>query len=222
MDLITLPGVFRPISDSRLLADVVREEDVRPGARSLDLCTGSGIVALAAAQAGFAATAVDVSRRAIATTALNAWRHSHEVEVRRGHLFEPVAGRTFDLISANPPYVPSPSDRLPSVGRSRAWAAGRDGRRVIEQICAGARAHLVPGGVLLMVHSDLCDEEATIAQLERAGLHRAQVIERARGPIGPLMREQQQLGTIPPGVEEEDVVVIRAVAPRPPANQAGA
>jgi release factor glutamine methyltransferase len=48
--LVTLPGVFRPISDSRLLAAVLREH-VAPGATVLDLCTGSGALAVCAARA---------------------------------------------------------------------------------------------------------------------------------------------------------------------------
>ncbi|MCU1370994.1 MAG: methylase [Ilumatobacteraceae bacterium] len=213
MDLITLPGVFRPISDSQMLADAVGREPIRPGSRSLDLCTGSGIVAIAAAQAGCDATAVDVSRRALATTALNARRNGQRVHVRRGHLFEPVADRRFHLITSNPPYVPSPTDDLPRHGRSRAWVAGRDGRTVIDEICAEAAAHLLPGGVVMVVHSSLCDEEATIARLRASGLVDACVTERDRGPLGPLMREQQALGTIPSDVDEEDVVIIRATAP---------
>lgn len=214
MDLLTLPGVFRPISDSRMLADAAAREHPAAGRRSLDLCTGSGIVAIAAAQAGFRATAVDVSRRALATTWINARRNATTVAVRRGRLFDPVAGERFDLVTSNPPYVPAPSDDLPDRGPSRAWVAGRDGRAVIDAICDDVRRHLAPGGVLLLVHSDLCDDLATIDRLDRAGLRDVEVSERHRGPLGPLMSEQQRLGTIPPDVDEEDVVIIRAVAPR--------
>ena len=49
--LVTLPGVFRPISDSRFLADVLREQTLPTAGRALDLCTGSGILAITAAAA---------------------------------------------------------------------------------------------------------------------------------------------------------------------------
>lgn len=213
MDLVTLPGVFRPISDSWQLVEALRREDLGPGRRVLDLCTGSGVAALAAAGSAASVTAVDVSRRAVATVKLNAWRLGRRVQVRRAHLFEGLDGQRFDLIVSNPPYVPAPRDELPTRGPSRAWAAGRDGRVVLDEICDQAPAHLLPGGAILLVHSSIIGEDATLERLEAAGLRKATVIERHRGPLGPLMREQQRLGTIPADIQEEDVVIIRAVAP---------
>ena len=210
MQLLTPPGVFRPISDSWLLADAVaREVDGRPVA-VLDVCTGSGVVAVAAAEAGGEVTAVDVSRPALATTWWNARRRGRRVRVRRGRTFEPVSGERFDVITSNPPYVPS-DDELPRRGLSRAWAAGEDGRRILDDLCDRASAHLRPGGVLLVVNSSLIDEQATVDRLVAAGLE-AEVVERHRGPLGPLMREQQAAGRIPADVDEEDVVIVRAVA----------
>jgi release factor glutamine methyltransferase len=212
MDLLTPPGVFRPISDSWFLADVLADR-VGPGSTVLDLCTGSGVLAVAAASRGASVTAVDVSRRAALTTWLNARRNGTRVRARRGRSYQPVAGRRFDLIVSNPPYVPAPEDDVPRSGLRRAWAAGRDGRLVLDEICDGAPDHLRPGGAILLVHSSLIGEDATIDRLTRAGLADARVIARDRGPLGPLMREQQRLGTVPAEVDEEDVVVIEAVAP---------
>ena len=70
MRLVVLPGVFRPLSDSRLLAACARQA-VRPGDRVLDLCTGSGLVAVSAALNDARVTAVDVSRRAAVNARLN-------------------------------------------------------------------------------------------------------------------------------------------------------
>jgi release factor glutamine methyltransferase len=215
VQLLTLPGVFAPISDSWLLADAVADEPIGPGSTVLELCTGSGVVALAAARTGAHVTATDVSRRAVLTAWCNARRHGQRIRVRRGRSFEPVRGERFDLIVANPPYVPSPERTLPSSGRSRAWAAGQDGRVVLDRLCDEAPAHLRPGGAVLLVHSDLIGEDATVERLRRAGLTHVEVVRRERGPLGPLMRAQQAAGTIPPGIDHEDVVVIRAAAPRP-------
>ena len=157
-------------------------------------------------------TAVDVSLRSVLTVRLNARRHRVRIRAVRGVLFEPVHGQRFDCIVSNPPYVPSPDDVLPRRGASRAWAAGRDGRKVLDQICDDAPRHLRPGGTLLLVHSSLIDEDATVARLQRAGLAEASVVERHRGALGPLMREQQRLGTVPATITGEDVVIIRGVA----------
>jgi release factor glutamine methyltransferase len=212
MDLLTPPGVFRPISDSWLLAEAARAQRLGPGRSVLDLCTGTGVVALAAAETGAQVTAVDVSRLALVTAWLNGRRRKTPIRVRHGRTFEPVGGERFDLIVSNPPYVPSAEDDLPQRGLSRAWAAGRDGRRVLDEICDQAPDHLRAGGTILLVHSSLIGDEATVLRLRAAGLHDAEVIERHRGPLGPLMRAQREAGTIPADAEVEDVVIIRARA----------
>jgi release factor glutamine methyltransferase len=205
--IVTLPGVFSPISDSWMLADALRRETLPPGARVLDVCTGSGLLAVTAALRGADATAVDVSRRAVLTARLNARLNGVHVRGVRGDLLDAVRGERFDCIVSNPPYVPSP--RRAGRGASRAWEAGRDGRVLLDRICEDAPAHLRDGGVLLVVHSSLIGERETCERLRAGGLA-AEVIERRRGPIGPLMREQVQRGLLPAGTREEDVVIIRA------------
>ena len=216
--LVTLPGVFRPISDSRFLADVLREQTFPPRASALDLCTGSGILALTAAQRGArSVTAIDVSHRAVATVKLNARRNRlKNVRAIRGDLYEPVAGQRFDAIVSNPPYVPSEDDELPTSGPERAWDAGRDGRLVLDRIIAGADEHLRPGGFILLTHSSLLGIDRTIADLEDAGLE-AECVARRRGPLGPLMSARvhtlEAQGLIAPGQRHEDVVIIRGRKP---------
>jgi release factor glutamine methyltransferase len=182
---------------------------------ALELCTGSGAVALEMAAAGAGVTAIDVSRRSVATVRLNAVLRGLRVRALRGSLFAPVAGETFDLIATNPPYVPAPTDDLPEHGARRAWDAGRDGRALIDPICDGAAAHLKPGGSILIVHSSLCGTDATLTRLRAAGLN-AEVVARHRGPLGPLMLARvEQLeagGALQPGEREEDLVVIRGRA----------
>ncbi len=213
MRLVVLPGVFRPISDTWLLAEALDREPLPPGARVLDLCSGSGALAVRAALAGRRdVTAVDVSRRAAAAIRLNAALNGVRVHARRGDLLTAVAGERFDAIVSNPPYVPAPSDTPPTRGPARAWDAGRDGRALLDRICAAAPAHLEPGGVMLLVHSSLLGVEPTLDALRAGGLE-ASVAAREAGPLGPLMNGRRALledcGLLRRGAREEVVVVVR-------------
>lgn len=215
--IFTLPGVFQPRSDTWLLAEMLREQTLPPRASVLDLCTGSGALAVCAALRGARdVTAVDVSRRAVWTARLNARRNGVSVRALRGDLFEPVAGRRFDAIVSNPPYVPAWTDELPSRGARRAWDAGADGRALLDRVCARAPEHLRPGGFLLLVQSSVCDAERTLSQLREGGLD-AEVVARRRGPLGPLLTARvaalEERGLLAPGRREEDVVVIRGRRP---------
>ncbi len=207
-----MPGVFRPISDSRLLADCLRRE-LSPGARVADICTGSGVLAVTAALHGAGAvSATDCSRRAVWSARLNARLNGVVVGAVRGDLLKPVGGRQFDLIVSNPPYVPAENDDLPSHGAARAWDAGRNGRALIDRLCDEAPAHLRPGGTLLLVHSSVCDERSTLERLQSRGLE-TEVMARRRGAFGPILAARapalQERDLLPPG-EVEEIVVIRA------------
>ena len=227
MRIITLPGVFQPHSDARLLAAAMRERGLAVGARVLELFAGSGATAVAAAREGAReVTVVDVSRRALATCRLNARRNGVRLRTRRGDLFAPVAGERFDLILANPPYVPSGTDALPRSGAARAWEGGGDGRALLDRLCDEAPAHLAPGGTLLLVQSSICGERQTLERLAAGGLY-AERVAAVRGPLGPLMRERAELletrGLLAPGEREEELVVLagqaKRVAVRPQAER---
>jgi release factor glutamine methyltransferase len=215
MRLVTLPGVFHPRPDSWMLARHLAAR-VTPGASVLDLCTGSGVLAAAAVWAGAGAvTAVDVSRPAVLSARINGRLNGGRVRALRGSLFEPVAGERFDAIVSNPPYLPAEDDALPAGGPERAWDGGTDGRVLLDRICTQAPEHLNPGGFVLLVHSSIIDVDRTAELLRHGGL-RVDVIERRRGPLGPLLTARAPLlearGFLEPGVREEDVLVVRAVA----------
>ncbi|MBB5084085.1 methyltransferase, partial [Nonomuraea endophytica] len=113
MFLLRPPGVYRPQGDTDLLAAALAADVLPAGARVLDLCTGTGMLALCAARGGLArVTAVDLSWRAVLAARVNAMVRGLRVRVRRGSLFAPIGREMFDLIVANPPYVIGPS-RLP-------------------------------------------------------------------------------------------------------------
>ena len=209
--LLKIPGVYGPCRDSELIAAAI-PGCIRRGDRVLDLFTGSGYLAGIAARWGAGEVwAVDVSRRAVASATLNARLNRTRVHARRGSLFAPVAGRRFDLITANPPYVPQISDASVT-GPARAWEAGPDGRRLLDPLLAGLPDHLRPGGRILIVHSDLCGVERTLELLDEAGIE-AEVATSERAPLGPITapraEELERLGLLERGVRSEATVVIR-------------
>ncbi|NUP22626.1 MAG: methyltransferase [Streptomyces sp.] len=210
------PGVYAPQTDTRLLERAMRREGVTAGTDVLDLGTGSGVLAVAAARLGGRVTAVDISWRAIAAAWLNALLNGQTVRVRHGDLTAAVPGRRFDLVISNPPYVPAPAlGPLPPKGLARAWDAGTDGRLLIDRICDTAPTFLRPTGTLLMVHSHLCGVGATLTRLEEVGL-RAEVVDRGCLPFGRVLRSRlawlREQGLSADGTTEE-LVVVRAERP---------
>jgi ribosomal protein L3 glutamine methyltransferase len=123
----------------------------------LDLCTGSGCLAVLAARAfpQAAIDAVDISRDALEVAARNIADYDLEdcVSLHRGDLFKPLAGRRYDLIISNPPYVDAQGmAELPRECRAEpkiAFDGGADGLDIVRRILNGAGQHLTPQGGLL-------------------------------------------------------------------------
>jgi release factor glutamine methyltransferase len=209
--VLRLPGVYRPQADTWLLAEAVRQAAIPRGASALDVGSGAGVLSMTVAGAGAAEVlAVDVSRRAVMTTWVNATVRGLPVRVCRGDALEVAAGRRFDVIVANPPYVPS--RRLPNRGRVRAWDGGADGRAMLDRVIAMAPLLLMPRGVILLVHSGLCGVDRTLDQLRGGGL-KAGVVARQTEPFGPVMRGRTKFlassGLIEASQRHEELVVIR-------------
>ncbi|MDT0398342.1 MULTISPECIES: HemK2/MTQ2 family protein methyltransferase [Streptomyces] len=208
--------MYAPQEDTELLAGALSDEPVPPGAHVLDVGTGSGALAVEAARRGCRVTAVDVSRRAVCAARVNALRAGVPVRVRRGNLFAPVRGESYDLILANPPYVPAPGRGTPPRGAARAWDAGGDGRLVLDRICKEAPALLRTGGVLLLVQSALSGPGPTVGRLREAGM-KAAVIRRRHIAFGPVVRGREgwlrERGLLTAADDKEELVVIRAELP---------
>lgn len=122
----------------------------------LDMCTGSGCLAILMAQVfpNAAVTAVDLSEDALDVARINLADYGLEdrIELVRSDVFDGLAGRRFDLILSNPPYVTAEAmDALPPEYLHEphmALAAGDDGLDVVRRLLAQAAAHLNPGGIL--------------------------------------------------------------------------
>ncbi len=114
-----------------------------PVGRYLELCSGTGIAALLGAAAGAEAVwAVDITARATAFADFNARLNGRpQVTALEGDLWAPVAGLTFDMVAAHPPYVPAARPEL--IYRD----GGADGEQVTRAVLAGLPRHLAPGGV---------------------------------------------------------------------------
>jgi len=130
-------------TDSRWLARTTMR---RPMGSTLDLCTGSGVHALLASSHSQRVVAVDINPRATRCTHFNAQVSGvTNIEVAVGDLFEPVGGECFDLITANPPFVPSPVNSL------RYRDGGHSGEDVLRRIVVGLPHHLAPVGIAQIV-----------------------------------------------------------------------
>jgi ribosomal protein L3 glutamine methyltransferase len=124
--------------------------------RVLDLCTGSGCLAILAAHAfeNAEVDAADISPGALEVARRNVadYRMEDRVHLIESDLFAQLAGRKYDLIISNPPYVNAASvETLPPEYRhepSLALGSGQDGLDATRRILAQAAQHLEPGGIL--------------------------------------------------------------------------
>ncbi len=179
-ELAVGPGVFipRPETES-LLAWALEAIRNRPVPVVVDLCAGSGAIALAisAARSDARVVAVERSPAALAYARRNITAHlargGTSVELRGGdvtdqRLLTDLDG-TVDLVTANPPYVPAGTPVEPEVSQhdpAEAVFGGADGLELIRPLISVAAGLLRPGGVLAMEHDDSHGE--TVPALLRA------------------------------------------------------
>ena len=157
-DLQVDDRVLIPRPETELLAErAISALQCRPAPAALDMCCGSGCLAvsLALGVPGATVHAADLSEGALAVTALNAQRLGAKVTLHQGDLFGSLpAGMQFDVIVSNPPYIPA-ADCLclqEEVRREPMLAldGGADGYDFYRRITKDAPRFLKDGGVLLL------------------------------------------------------------------------
>ena len=162
------PATLIPRPDTETLVDwalaLLADLPGEPGV--VDLGTGSGAIALAikAARPRAQVTAIDFSTDALAVARSNGERLALDIDWRHGSWFEPLAGRRFDLIVSNPPYIAGDDPHLPALRHEplSALTPGGDGLADLRTLIAGAPQHLAPGGWLLLEHG--WDQADAVAQ----------------------------------------------------------
>lgn len=159
--------VYEPADDTFLLARCVAEA-AKPGMRWLDVGTGTGVVAMAAARAGAQVVATDANPIAADLALRNARENDVDVACVVADLMAGVAG-PFDGVSFNPPYLPTGPDDKVQGPLNLAFDGGPSGNdvvlRLVEQIRAAAR----PPTLVLVVHSTLSDPHPMQQAMADAG-----------------------------------------------------
>lgn len=172
----TVPAVvpaLRPSEYTSALIHALRVEaaGVR-GASVLEIGCGSGVVLAALGAMGAASLCgVDIEQDAIAasTRLLHECGHGATLELHRGDMWQPVAGRRFDLIVANLPHFPM--EPVEFAGRLRTWSAGgADGRHLLDPFLVGLAEHLAPGGRAVITHNAFDDLARSRKLVMRSGL----------------------------------------------------
>jgi release factor glutamine methyltransferase len=170
--------VYEPAEDTFLIAENMRvtEDDA-----VLDMGTGCGILAVLAAEKAKSVLAVDVNPYALQCASRNAETNGvkERIEFRRGDLFQPIKqNEHFSLILFNAPYLPSEPDEEKSwIGK--AWAGGRNGRKILDRFVMDAPKFLAAGGRIQLVQSSLSDVNRTIEMFGELDL-RAMVVAQVK------------------------------------------
>jgi methylase of polypeptide subunit release factors len=176
-------NVYAPKPASLLLADEAIKV-IRPGARVLDACTGSGVVGITiASQVPHAhVTVSDINEAALAAARRNASVNGVDIEVVFSSLYDAFPDDAFDFITVHPPAVPYPDDADwgLSAGMRVATNGGSDGSTLVVRSIAEAKPHLRKGGRLLLLLPHWSNVPAARHELKK---HYRSVTELARKQV---------------------------------------
>ncbi len=169
LQLTVTPAVLVPRPETELLVERALALCPGPSCRVVDLGTGSGAIALALAseRPHWQVTATDASAEALAIARMNAQSlRLGRVQFLLGNWLDPLAGRTFDLMVSNPPYVSADDAAMrdPALGYEprHALTPGPDAMASLRAIVAAAPDYLELGGWLLLEHG--ADQASEVAR----------------------------------------------------------
>lgn len=186
LDFFVNEHVLIPRQDTETLVELVLQEQQSTEKKLLDLCTGSGCIAISlAVKGGYeSVTATDLSEEALKVAERNAKAHQKEIIFRQGDLFTALPQSedgTFDIITSNPPYIPTAviATLEPEVREHEPMMAldgTEDGLKFYRQIAKKAGTWLKPGGVIyLEIGYD--QGEAVSGLLREAGFDKVRVVK---------------------------------------------
>ena len=186
LDFFVNEHVLIPRQDTETLVELVLEEQKEKNKKLLDLCTGSGCIAISlAVKGGYeSVTATDLSEEALQVAERNARAHQKTIRFFHGDLFSALPqseAKTFDIITSNPPYIPTAviATLEPEVREHEPMMAldgTEDGLKFYRQIAKEAGAWLKPGGsIYLEIGYD--QGEAVSGLLADAGFTNVRVVK---------------------------------------------
>lgn len=197
LDFEVTADVLIPRHDTEVLVSeaILRQPDA---GSVLDVGTGSGCVAVSLQKQLSKAdvTATDISEAALAVARRNAEKHGSPIEFLSGSLFSPVAGRRFDLIVSNPPYIPSADiDGLDQEVRNydplSALDGGSDGLDIYRVLIPESAGHLNAGGWML-VEVGIGQADDIVKLFRLTGMFSEPVIALDSGGIERVVGAQQK------------------------------
>jgi release factor glutamine methyltransferase len=183
--------VYEPSEDSFLLGQnlkVLETDDV------LDMGTGCGILAIIMAKKAKSVLAVDINPFALNCAIKNAKSNSvkEKINFLRGDLFQSIIPhKKFNLIIFNSPYLPSEPEEEKS-WIEKAWAGGRNGRKVIDRFITEAPLFLFNKGKILLIQSSLSDEHRTLEMFRQRNM-KTQIIAQLKFPFEKIVLIESKL-----------------------------
>lgn len=177
------PAVLVPQPDTEILVEAAMERlKGKEDARIVDVCTGSGAIALALAHylptVSVAATELSADALAIAKQNAETLELSSRAEFFEGDLLAPLAGKIFDAIVSNPPYIPSGDiDGLPREVRAEprmALDGGTDGLDFYRRLVRESGDFLKDGGFLAVECGDT--QAGAIAEMAAGGFGKTEIV----------------------------------------------